>query len=70
MELMLILTVPMDYVSLVYKSIKMDGFLVSDYYKEWYTGLHQMRDWILEVRQAIPHKFIIILNPTYFPFTG
>ena len=39
----------MDYMSLIYKNIRMEGFVVYRWLNEWMDGLHQMRDWIAEV---------------------
>jgi prostaglandin reductase 1 len=40
--------VPLDYMSLIYKQIRMEGFMVMRWKSEWFDGLNQMRDWILE----------------------
>ena len=46
-------TVPFDYFSLVYKNIKMEGFMVQRWEKEWLEGIYQLRDWIIEVSLLI-----------------
>jgi len=40
--------VPLDYVSIIYKNLNMEGFVVYRFQKEWFKGISQMRDWILE----------------------
>ncbi|CAL8110122.1 unnamed protein product [Orchesella dallaii] len=40
--------VPFDYGSMIYKNITMEGLHVLRWRDEWYTGINQLRDWILE----------------------
>jgi prostaglandin reductase 1 len=40
--------VPVDYLTLIYKQVRMEGFIVTRWSKQWFDGLNQMRDWILE----------------------
>jgi prostaglandin reductase 1 len=43
--------IPMDYFSLIYKNIRMEGFMVLRWSKEWFDGVNQIRDWIIDVRK-------------------
>jgi len=53
--------VPLDYGSLIYKQIRMEGFMVLRWQSEWFQGLEQLRDWILEgkikVSQTVKEGF-------------
>lgn len=35
------ITVPFDYVSMIYKNIKMEGFVVYRFGRDWMKGIHQ-----------------------------
>jgi hypothetical protein len=39
----------MDYGALIYKNIRMEGFMVMRWKNEWFDGINQLRDWVLEV---------------------
>jgi len=56
--------VPFDYFSLIYKQIKMEGFMVLRWQKEWLDGITQMRDWIVEgkikVQETLNNGFEIM----------
>jgi len=65
--------VPMDYLSLIYKNLRMEGFVVYQWLNEWMDGLHQMRDWIHEGKikvhetvsdgfETMPQAFIDLLD--------
>lgn len=65
--------VPFDYASLIYKNIKMEGFMVMRWAKEWLEGIHQLRDWIVEGKlkvqetvnegfEIMPQAFIDLLS--------
>ncbi|CAG7730387.1 unnamed protein product [Allacma fusca] len=65
--------IPFDYMSFIYKGIKMEGFLVLQFAKEWLDGISQLRDWIIEgklqVRETVsegfetmPQAFIDVLS--------
>ncbi|ODM99748.1 Prostaglandin reductase 1 [Orchesella cincta] len=45
--------VPVDYVSMIYKNIRQEGFVVTRFAKDWFAGINQMRDWILEGKLKI-----------------
>jgi len=40
--------IPFDYATLIYKSIRMEGFLVTNWVKEYPEGIAQMSQWIQE----------------------
>jgi prostaglandin reductase 1 len=40
--------VPIDYFSMIYKNLRMEGFMVMRWQKQWFEALHQLRDWIIE----------------------
>ncbi|OXA64243.1 prostaglandin reductase 1 [Folsomia candida] len=40
--------VPFDYGTMIYKQIKMEGFMVVRWWQEWFQGVSQLRDWIIE----------------------
>jgi hypothetical protein len=46
-------TVPFDYAALVYKQIRMEGFLVYRWMSEWKEGAMQLVKWIHEVIKSI-----------------
>jgi len=65
--------VPFDYWSLIYKNLKMEGFMVMRWQKEWLEGIHQLRDWIIEGKlkvqetinegfEVMPQAFIDLLS--------
>jgi prostaglandin reductase 1 len=65
--------VPFDYAALIYKNIKMEGFMVLRFAKEWYDGISQLRDWIIEGKiqvqetvsegfETMPQAFIDVLS--------
>lgn len=41
--------VPVDYFSLIYKNIRMEGFMVMRWNKEWFQGIEKVRDYIIQV---------------------
>ncbi|CAG7720408.1 unnamed protein product [Allacma fusca] len=65
--------VPFVYMNLIYKGIKMEGFLVYQFAKEWLDGISQLRDWIIEGKlqveetvsegfETMPQAFIDVLS--------
>lgn len=40
---------PFDYPTFRLRRIKMQGFNVGQWSDRWFEGIHQMRDWIIEV---------------------
>jgi len=41
--------IPMDYFTLIYKNIRMEGFMVLRWSKEWFDAVNHVRDLIIEV---------------------
>jgi prostaglandin reductase 1 len=65
--------VPFDYATLIYKNIKMEGFIVYRFKDEWLDGINQLRDWIIEGKlqvqetvsegfETMPQALIDVLN--------
>ncbi|CAG7827461.1 unnamed protein product, partial [Allacma fusca] len=65
--------VPLDYQSLIYKNLRIEGFVVYSFKKDWMEGLQQMRDWIVEGKlkiqetvsdgfETMPQSFIDLLD--------
>lgn len=65
--------VPFDYNSLIYKNIRMEGFMVGRWSAEWFKGITQLRDWVVEGKlkvqetvndgfEVMPQAFIDMLQ--------
>jgi len=47
------ISVPFDYLKVVDKKIRLEGFSVYDYEHEWKDALGQVVNWILEVNKIV-----------------
>jgi len=65
--------VPLSYSALIYKQIRIEGFMVLRWKDEWFQGLAQLRDWIREGKikvnetvkegfEQMPQAFIELLE--------
>jgi hypothetical protein len=53
--------VPFDYLAVVDKKIRLEGFSVYDYEHEWKDALDQVVNWILEVIQSLLFNLVLSL---------
>jgi len=59
------ITVPFDYQSMIYKQIKMEGFMVNRWFSEFPEGVGQLAEWIHQVRLLPKHNiFLTIRHPS------
>jgi prostaglandin reductase 1 len=46
-------SVPIDYTNFIYNELRMEGIHVLRWRNEWFEGINQLRDWILEVINSL-----------------
>jgi len=48
---------PLNFPAMIYKNIKLEGFMVLRFAKDWFQGINKMRDWIIEGKLKVEeHK--------------
>lgn len=45
--------VPFDYPLFRFNQMRMEGFNVRRWANNWFDGINQIRDWVLEVKRAV-----------------